>query len=161
MLEHDQKFKTMNIKLWTWPKYGWIWPKLIYFRSCSNVKVHWCEFFFMFKICGHIHSVILNRSCEHSSFFVLFCGQTIISIAYFFFAKKYSRQNIIVYFRVSRPLRCFPLPGLEWVQMGLGPSAKTRASKRERQNFTSPIFIRQGPPSPPFWHSPVSRTVVF
>ena len=53
------------------------------------------NFLVMFKIFDHIHSVILNRSCEHSSFFVLFCGQTIISVAYYFLPKNIPDRTLL------------------------------------------------------------------
>ena len=51
--EHNQKFTTTNINLWTWPK---------------NILFFVGNFLVMFTNFGHIHSVILNRSSEHSSF---------------------------------------------------------------------------------------------
>ena len=70
-LEHDQKFTPMNINLWTWLKYGWIWKKLNYFGSyifghVLMLRFIGVNFLVMFIKFGHIHSVILICSSEYS-----------------------------------------------------------------------------------------------
>ena len=62
-LEHDQNFTPTNINRWTWPKYGWIWPKLNIFGQVQRLMFVGLNFSVMFKIFIHIHLVILNRSC--------------------------------------------------------------------------------------------------
>ena len=86
-LQHDQKFTPTNINLWTWPEYGWIWPKLknmnYILGQVGRIMIVGVNFSVMFKIFGHIHSVILNRSSEHSSFQAKFSKKFNLTIIYF------------------------------------------------------------------------------
>ena len=48
MLELDRMITTMNLNCRTWPKYGWIWPKIDLKKNIKTMsdEYRWCVFFF-------------------------------------------------------------------------------------------------------------------
>ena len=70
-LEHDQNFSPKNINLRTWPKYGWIWPKIenkINIATTTNIYVWiWLKWY----IFGHVQKlklVVVNFSVMFTDF---------------------------------------------------------------------------------------------
>ena len=87
-----------TLTCWTWPKSlikiatttnmnGWIWPKIMFVVVIFSV---------MFKFCGHIHLVMLNRSNDCSSFFLVdrLIFQIIFNLKYNFQIYSYLFQPV-------------------------------------------------------------------